>query len=98
MTLTIKPSDLYYKYPRDSVRRDEPKFQGKPDPFPFNRDDLYEVLPMLGQVMEALGRDDERTLHAVEELMIRNLPLWIVSREETFDFLVGCMRESLGDR
>jgi hypothetical protein len=53
---------------------------------------------MLGQVMEALGRDDERTLHAVEELMIRNLPLWIVSREETFDFLVGCMRESLGDR
>lgn len=98
MTLTIKPSDLYYKYPRDSVRRDEPKFQGKPDPFPFNRDDLYEVLPMLGKVMEALGRDDERTLHAVEELMIRNLPLWIVSREETFDFLVGCMRESLGDR
>lgn len=98
MTLTIKPSDLYYKYPRDSVRRDEPKFRGKPDSFPFNRDDLYEVLPMLGKVMEALGRDDERTLHAVEELMIRNLPLWIVSREETFDFLVGCMRESLGDR
>jgi hypothetical protein len=98
MTLTIKPSDLYYKYPRDSVRRDEPKFRGKPDPLPFNRDDLYEVLPMLEQVMEALGRDDEQTLHAVEELMIRNLPRWIVSREETFDFLVGCMRESLGDQ
>ena len=98
MTLTIKPSDLYYKYPRDSVRRAEPKFTGKPDPLPFNRDDLYEVLPMLGEVMTALGRDDERTLHAVEELMIRNLPRWIVSREETFDFLVGCMRESLGDK
>jgi hypothetical protein len=53
---------------------------------------------MLAQVMMELGRDDERTLHAVEELMIRNLPRWIVSREDTFDFLVGCMRESLGDQ
>jgi len=97
MALIIKPSDLYYKYPRDTVRRNEPKFRGKPDPAPFNRDDLYEVLPMLEKVMEALGRDDERTLHAVEELMIRRLPRWIVSREETFDFLVYSMKETLED-
>ena len=97
MALIIKPSDLYYKYPRDTVHRDAPKFRGKPDPAPFNRDDLYEVLPMLEQVMDALGRDDERTLHAVEELMIRQLPRWIVSREETFDFLVYSMRETLED-
>jgi hypothetical protein len=98
MNLVIKPSDLYYKYPKDTANRDEPKFQGKPDSSPFNRDDLYEVLPMLEQVMAELGRDDGRTLHVVEELLIRDLPRWLVSREEVFDFLVGCTRDIIEDR
>jgi len=98
MHLKIKASDLYYKYPKDTVNRHTGKFKGKPDPTPFNRDDLYEVLPMLEQVMGALGRDDARSLHAVEELMIRDLPRFIVTREEVFDFLVGCARELLGSR
>ena len=98
MALVIKPSDLYYKYPKDVARRDEPKFRGKPDPAPFNRDDLYEVIPMLERVMDELGRDDARTLHAVEEVMIRTLPGFIVTREEVFDFLVGSMRDVLGER
>ncbi len=98
MNLVIKPSDLYYKYPKDTANRDEPKFQGKPDSAPFNRDDLYEVLPMLEQVMAELGRDDGRTLHVVEELLIRDLPRWLVSREEVFDFLVGCTRDIIEDR
>jgi hypothetical protein len=98
MAVTIRPSDLYYKYPKDTVHRHEAKFSGKPDSAPFNRDDLYEVVPMLEQVMNELGRDDARSLHAVEELMIRDLPRFIVTREEVFDFLVGCTREILGDR
>ena len=98
MAVTIKPSDLYYRYPKDIAKRHEPKFRGKPDPAPFNRDDLYEVVPMLEQVMNELGRNDDRTLHAVEELMIRDLPRFIVAREEVFDFLVGCAREILDDR
>ena len=98
MNLVIKPSDLYYKYPKDTANRDEPKFQGKPDSAPFNRDDLYEVLPMLEQVMAELGSDDGRTLHIVEELLIRDLPRWLVSREEVFDFLVGCTRDIIEDR
>ena len=98
MNLVIKPSDLYYKYPKDTANRDEPKFQGKPDSAPFNRDDLYEVLPMLEQVMAELGRDDGHTLHVVEELLIRDLPRWLVSREEVFDFLVGCTRDIIEDR
>ena len=53
---------------------------------------------MLEQVMDELGHDDARTLHAVEELMIRDLPRFITTREEVFDFLVGCMREMLEDR
>ena len=98
MAVTIKPSDLYYRYPKDIAKRHEPKFRGKPDPAPFDRDDLYEVVPMLEQVMHELGRDDARTLHAVEELMVRDLPRFIVAREEVFDFLVGCAREILDTR
>ncbi len=95
MGIAIKPSDLFYKYPKDTSSRHEPKFNGKPDPKPFNRDDLYEVLPMLEKVMDELGRDDARTLHSMEEIMIRNMPGWIVSREEVFDFLLGSMRDVL---
>ena len=95
MSIIIKPSDLYNKYPRDIANRDKPKFNGKPDPEPFNRDDLYEVIPMLQAVMDELGRDDGRTLHVIEEIMIRDMPRFIVSRAEVFDFLVGCTREAL---
>jgi len=95
MGIAIKPSDLYYKYPRVVERRHEGKFSGKPDPLPFNRDDLYEVIPMLELVMDELGRDDARTLHAIEEIMIRTMPRWIETREEVFDFLEGSMREVL---
>ena len=98
MTVTIKASDLYYRYTKDTVKRHEAKFRGKPDSAPFNRDDLYEVIPMFEQVMAALERDDAQTLHAVEELMIRDLPRFINTREEVFDFLVGCSREILEHR
>ena len=97
MALTVKPSDLYYKYRRNVARRDEPKFSAPPDSAFFDRDDLYEVLPMLGAVMTALGRDDMGTLHRLEELLIRELPSFIIARDEVFAFLVGCGRELLAD-
>lgn len=93
--LVVKPSDLKYKYPRDIPNRDRPKFRGKPDPHPFNRDDLYEILPVLAAVMDELGRDDGRTLHLLEDLMNRDLPRFLTSREEVFDFLLECSREIL---
>lgn len=95
MGITIKPSDLFYKYPKDTKRRNTPGFSGTPDRSPFNRDDLYEVIPMLERVMDELGRDDARILHTVEEIMIRTMPRCIVTREEVFGFLVGSMREVL---
>lgn len=95
MKLTIKPSDLYYKYPKDILNREQPKFSGKPDPLPFIRDDIYEVIPMLEAVMAELGRDDERTLHMIEEIMIRNMPGFITSREDVFDFLAGTAKDVL---
>lgn len=98
MGVVIKPSDLNYKYPKDTVNRNEPKFSGKPDSAAFNRDDLYDIIPMFEQVMAELGRDDALTLHTIEEVMIRNMPRSIVSREEVFDFLVGSMRDILEDR
>jgi hypothetical protein len=95
MGITIKASDLYYRYPKETTSRHLPKFRGKPDGNRFNRDDLYEVLPMLAAVMDQLGRDDQRVLHQIEEIMIRQLPSFVETREEVFDFLVGCMGELL---
>ncbi len=98
MGILIKPSDLKYKYPKNTVNRAAPKFNGKPDREPFDRDDLYEILPMMAAVMDELGRDDGRTLHLVEDLMNRDLPRSIVAREEVFDFLVGCTREIIEEQ
>lgn len=93
--LSIKPSDLYYKYQKDILNREQPKFSGKPDPLPFNRDDIYEVIPMLEAVMTELGRDDERTLHMVEEILIRTMPGFVANREDVFDFLTGTAKDAL---
>jgi hypothetical protein len=95
MKLIVKPSDLYYKYHKDTANRHAPKFAGKPDPAPFDRDDIYEVVPMLEAVMSEMERDDQRSLHQVEEILVRNLPGFITSREEVFDFLVGTARDLL---
>lgn len=93
MNIAIKPSDLYYKYARKKATRDLPKFAGKPDPRPFDRDDLYEVIPMLEAVMAALGSDDGRVLHRAEEIMVQEMPAFIRTREEVFDCLVAVLRE-----
>jgi len=96
MGIMIKASDLYYRYPKETTTRHFAKFSGKPDRAAFNRDDLYEVLPMLGAVMDELGSDEQSTLQIAEEIMIRDLPRFIASREDVFDFLVGCTQERLG--
>ena len=92
MGIVIKPSDLYYKYRRKKATRDIPKFAGKPDAHPFDRDDLYEVIPMLEAVMNELGSVDGRVLHRAEEVMINEMPGFIhtrhcnvaISHERTF--------------
>lgn len=96
MSLQIKPSDLYYKYRRNKALRDEPKFAGKPDPQPYDRDDLYEVIPMLQAVMDELNCSDANVLHRLEELAGDEMPLFLQTREEVFDFLVAVMRDMLG--
>ena len=96
MGIVIKPSDLKYKYPRDIASRNLPKFGGKPDPAPFNRADLYEVLPMFAAVMDFLGSDDGRVLHLIEDILNIDLPRCISTREEVFDCLVETARERFG--
>ncbi len=93
MGIVIKASDLFYRYPKVTADRHTPKFKGKPDRQRFDRNDLYEVLPMLAAVMDRLERDDSETLQRIEELMIRDLPGFLSTREEVYDFLVGCMLE-----
>jgi hypothetical protein len=95
MSLSINPSDLKYKYPRVVETRHDPKFEGKDDSAPFNRDDLYDIIPLLEAVMDELGRDDARALHLVEDLMNRDLPRCVSGRGEVFGFLTGCAREML---
>lgn len=94
MPVVIKASDLKFKYPRDIENRTQPKFSGLPDQAPFNRDDLYEILPMLGAVMDALGSTDGDVLHLLEDLLNR-MPRFIATREEVFDYLQGSAGECL---
>lgn len=96
MGLAIKPSDLQYRYPRKKDTRDLPKFTGLPDSHPFDRDDLYEVIPMFEAIMDELGSDDGAVLHRLEELLNHDLPRCIVTREEVFRCLVETMRGILG--
>lgn len=96
MPVEIKPSDLYYKYPRVKAKRDQPKFAGKPDPLPFDRDDQYEVIPMLEAVMSQLESDDGEVLNRLEEVMVTEMPGFISSREDVYDYLVATMLHILG--
>lgn len=96
MGVSIKPSDLQYRYPRKKETRELPKFSGKPDPHPFDRDDLYEVIPMFEAVMDALGTADGRVLHRLEEILNTDIPRFIDTREEIYDCLLGAMRDVLG--
>lgn len=94
--IVIRPSDLYFKYRRKKATREVPKFAGKPDPQPFDRDDLYEVIPMLEAVMDALGSSDGNVLHRIEEVMLNEMPGFIRTREEVFDCLVSVMQDEQG--
>jgi hypothetical protein len=91
----IEPSDLKYRYREDLTGSDLPRFTGKPDPAPFNRDDLYEVLPMLEAVMEELGTYDLKILHLLEDILNMNLTKCISTREEVFDCLLVAGQEWL---
>ena len=95
MAIEIKPSDLYYKYPRKKEFREQQKFTGKPDSTPFGRDDQYEVIPMLQAVMDSLGTKDGAVLEKLEEIMIHQMPAFIHTREEVFDFLIALVQERL---
>ena len=50
---------------------------------------------MLEAVMNELGSVDGRVLHRLEEVMVHEMPTFIITREEVFDCLVGVMRDLL---
>ena len=94
MSIIVKASDFKFKYPRDIAKRKEPKFTGLPDPTPFNRDDLYDILPMMSAVMNELGSEDGEVLHLLEDVL-NQMPRFISTRGEVFDFLQGSAKECL---
>ncbi len=96
MGVTIKPSDLQFKYRRKKELRDEQKFQGKPDPLPFDAEDLYEVIPMFEAVMDAVQSTDGRVLNELENI-VNSIPVgYKPKREDMFDFLVDQLRDMVG--
>jgi hypothetical protein len=94
VSIIVKASDLKFKYPRDIANREAPKFAGLPDPAPFNRDDLYDVLPMMSAVMDELDSVDGEVLNLLEDLL-NQMPRFISTRGEVFDYLQGSARECL---
>ena len=94
MPIIVKASDFKFKYPRDIPNRNEPKFAGLPDPAPFNRHDLYEILPMMTAVMNELESEDGEVLNLLEDIL-NQMPSFIATRGEVFDYLQGSARECL---
>jgi len=94
MSIIVKASDLKFKYPRDIANREGPKFSGLPDPAPFNRDDLYDVLPMMSAVMDDLGSTDGEVLNLLEDIL-NDMPRFVITRGEVYDYLQGSARECL---
>ncbi len=76
------------------ANRDLPKFTGLPDPTPFNRHDLYEILPMMSAAMNELGSEDGEVLNLLEDVL-NQMPGFISTRGEVFDYLTGSARECL---
>lgn len=93
MGIVINPSDLYYKYPRKKETREQPKFSGLPDSTPFDINDQFEVIPMLEAVMDQLKSQDGAILERLEELLIYQMPGFIETREQVFEFLVSTMED-----
>nr|WP_320115946.1 hypothetical protein [uncultured Desulfuromonas sp.] len=93
--IQIKPSDLYYKYPKNHARRQLAKFSGLPDDEPFDRDDLYEVLPMFEHVMDALGAADDTVLHKMEEVLDL-MPSFVQQRGDVYTYLCEVLSDMLG--
>ena len=91
MNVSIKPSDLRYRYRRKKETRDIPKFTGKPDPHPFDREDLYDVIPMFEALMGALDSNNGEVLCRMEEVMIGEMPAFIETREDVYDCLLAVM-------
>lgn len=94
MAIVVKASDFKFKYPRDIANRERPKFAGLPDPAPFNRHDLYEILPVMSAVMNELGSEDGEVLNLLEDIL-NEMPRFITSRGEVYDYLLGSARECL---
>jgi hypothetical protein len=94
MPIIVKASDLKFRYPRDVVNREKPKFTGLPDPTPFNRHDLYDILPIFTAVMNDLGSADGEMLSLLEDLL-NKMPGFIETRGEVFDYLQGSARECM---
>ncbi len=57
----------------------------KLDPRPFDRYDLYEVVPMFEAVIDALGSNDGEVLQKMEEVLNNEVPAFVSSQVGLFE-------------
>lgn len=95
MGIQIKPSDLYYRYGKNQAARELSKFSGPPEQQPFDRNDLYELIPLFEKVLDALGTRDARVLQRMEEILIHELPAVINQRDTVYQALLTTLRDLL---
>jgi len=90
MGVSINRSKLKYEYSKTVTNGDSPKFRGKPDSVLFNRQEEYEVVPMIEAVFTEINLDfiSVLDLERMEDLIQNELPGNIRKREEVFDWLV----------
>ena len=82
--INLSISDLKYEYSKKATGGDNPKFTGKPDSGLFNREEEYEVIPMLNKVLDELGTLKVSALHKLEDMKdtIKDTISWLNKKEE----------------
>jgi len=96
MGIKIKPSDLYFRYPRKREGGLPTVTNFAIDKNYFDRDNLDEVIPMFEAVMDALATQDGAILQMAEEVLNEKIPRFIDTREDVYHCLIETLESILG--
>jgi hypothetical protein len=87
MAIKVGRTMLTGNYAWQAVGGDDPQAI-RTDAMLFNRQEGYEVLPMIQKVVKHFGYEAESDVHRVEELIKTELPGDVRGREKVFKWLV----------
>ena len=96
MGIKIKPSDLYFRYPKKRIGGVKPEVDFAIDGNYFDRDNLDEVIPMFEAIMDALGTQDGEILQMAEEILNERIPRFVDTREAVFHCIIETLEAVFG--